>query len=104
MPELRQNFFTKEWAIIATERAKRPEELATHGPAQPVPSFVESCLFCPGNESKTPPEIMRYPASTSEPWAMRVIPNKFAALSRDVHPQEVCRLFGDALRASVFTK
>jgi galactose-1-phosphate uridylyltransferase len=26
MPELRQNFFTKEWVIIATERAKRPEE------------------------------------------------------------------------------
>ncbi len=32
MPELRQNFFTKEWVIIATERAKRPEELATHRP------------------------------------------------------------------------
>jgi UDPglucose--hexose-1-phosphate uridylyltransferase len=59
MPELRQNFFTKEWAIIATERAKRPEELATHRLAQTVPSFVESCLFCPGNESKTPPEIIR---------------------------------------------
>jgi UDPglucose--hexose-1-phosphate uridylyltransferase len=54
MPELRQNFFTKEWVIIATERAKRPEELATHRPAQTVPSFVETCPFCPGNESKTP--------------------------------------------------
>ena len=29
MPELRQNYFTKEWVIIATERAKRPEELAS---------------------------------------------------------------------------
>jgi UDPglucose--hexose-1-phosphate uridylyltransferase len=27
MPELRQNFFTKEWVVIATERAKRPEQL-----------------------------------------------------------------------------
>ncbi len=27
MPELRQNYFTKEWVIIATERAKRPEDL-----------------------------------------------------------------------------
>ena len=27
MPELRQNFFTKESVIIATERARRPEEL-----------------------------------------------------------------------------
>lgn len=86
MPELRQNFFTKEWVIIATERAKRPEELATHRPPQTVPSFVESCPFCPGNESKTPPELMRHPANTKEPWAVRVIPNKFAALSSEVQP------------------
>ena len=63
MPELRQNFFTKEWVIIATERAKRPEELATHRVVEPVPAFVESCPFCPGNESKTPPEVLRYPAN-----------------------------------------
>jgi UDPglucose--hexose-1-phosphate uridylyltransferase len=86
MPELRQNFFTKEWVIIATERARRPEELATHRPAQVVPSFVESCPFCPGNENKTPPEVMRFPKDVNEPWALRVIPNKFAALSRDAQP------------------
>jgi len=82
MPELRQNFFTKEWVIIATERAKRPEELATHRAAQSTPQFVESCPFCPGNESKTPPEVMRM----GEPWEVRVIPNKFAALSSEVQP------------------
>src|SRR5580700_3667270 len=86
MPELRQNYFTKEWVIIATERAKRPEELATHRPAQSLPPFVETCPFCPGNESKTPPEIMRFPANASQPWAVRVIPNKFAALSREAQP------------------
>jgi UDPglucose--hexose-1-phosphate uridylyltransferase len=86
MPELRQNFFTKEWVIIATERAKRPEEMATHRPTQTVPAFVESCPFCPGNESKTPPEIARSPKSASEPWAVRVIPNKFAALSSEIQP------------------
>jgi UDPglucose--hexose-1-phosphate uridylyltransferase len=86
MPELRQNFFTKEWVIIATERAKRPEELATHRPPQSVPSFVEGCPFCPGNESKTPPEVMRSPANGNDPWAVRVIPNKFAALSSEVQP------------------
>jgi UDPglucose--hexose-1-phosphate uridylyltransferase len=86
MPELRQNFFTKEWVIIATERAKRPEELATHRPVQPVPSFVEACPFCPGNENKTPPEVMRFPASANEPWVVRVIPNKFAALDSSAHP------------------
>ncbi len=86
MPELRQNFFTKEWVIIATERAKRPEDLATHRPPREVPSFVETCPFCPGNESKTPPEVTRYPMDSSEPWSVRVIPNKFAALSPDVQP------------------
>jgi UDPglucose--hexose-1-phosphate uridylyltransferase len=86
MPELRQNFFSKEWVIIATERAKRPEELATHRPVQQVPAFVETCPFCPGNESKTPPEVMRSPANAGEPWAVRVIPNKFAALSSDTQP------------------
>jgi UDPglucose--hexose-1-phosphate uridylyltransferase len=96
MPELRQNFFTKEWVIIATERARRPEELATHRSAQPVPSFLVTCPFCPGNENKTPPEVMRFPANASEPWAVRVIPNKFAALSKEeVQPtrslQDVCR-------------
>ena len=86
MPELRQNFFTKEWVIIATERAKRPEELATHRALEPTPAFVETCPFCPGNESRTPPEVMRSPGGPGEPWAVRVIPNKFAALSSDVQP------------------
>ena len=85
MPELRQNFFTKEWVIIATERAKRPEELATHRAIEPMPAFVETCQFCPGNESRTPSEVMRTPTGGA-PWAVRVIPNKFAALSSDVQP------------------
>ena len=29
MPQLRQNPATKEWVIIATERAKRPEDFQT---------------------------------------------------------------------------
>jgi UDPglucose--hexose-1-phosphate uridylyltransferase len=66
MPELRQNFFTKEWVIIATERAKRPAELATHRVAAPVASFGETCPFCPGNEHKTPPEVLRSPANSGE--------------------------------------
>jgi UDPglucose--hexose-1-phosphate uridylyltransferase len=91
MPELRQNFFTKEWVIFATERAKRPEELATHRVVQPVPSFVESCPFCPGNEAKTPPEILREPGKPGIPWAVRVIPNKFAALSSEAQPTRSLR-------------
>jgi hypothetical protein len=81
MPELRQNYFTKESVIIAAERAKRPEELASKRPAKVVPPLVEAGPFCAGNESKTPPEVMRFPANGSEPWQVRVVANKFAALS-----------------------
>jgi len=88
MPELRQNFLTKEWVIIATERAKRPEDLATHHVVKTVPAQVESCPFCPGNEGKTPPEVMRVPAADG-PWQVRVVPNKFAALDKDAQPTRI---------------
>jgi len=86
MPELRQNFFTKEWVIIATERAKRPKELARQQPLKKPAAFVPTCPFCPGNEDKTPPEVLRVPAAGSDPWQVRVIPNKFSALARDSQP------------------
>jgi UDPglucose--hexose-1-phosphate uridylyltransferase len=86
MPELRQNFATKEWVVIATERARRPEEMAQHRQRKEVAAFVPNCPFCPGNEGLTPPEILRVPASGASPWHVRVIPNKFAALARDTNP------------------
>jgi UDPglucose--hexose-1-phosphate uridylyltransferase len=86
MPELRQNFFTKEWVIIATDRAKRPEDLVVpHAPLL-VPRYLVSCPFCPGNEEKSPVEFLRYPADPAQPWAIRVVPNKFAALSSELQP------------------
>jgi UDPglucose--hexose-1-phosphate uridylyltransferase len=86
MSELRQNFATKEWVVIATERARRPEEMAKHHERKPLASFVANCPFCPGNEKLTPPEVLRVPASVEVPWHVRVIPNKFAALCREVEP------------------
>jgi hypothetical protein len=83
MSELRQNFLNKEWVIIATERAKRPEEMATHRPVRVILAFVETCVFCPSNESKTPREAMRFPADVAQSWAVRLVPNKLrSAFSR----------------------
>jgi UDPglucose--hexose-1-phosphate uridylyltransferase len=87
MPELRQNYFTKEWVVIATERAKRPEELKLKREPKVIPERVPSCPFCPGNENLTPPEVMRAAASAGDGWQVRVIPNKFSALAREVEPQ-----------------
>ncbi|HUJ94197.1 MAG TPA: DUF4931 domain-containing protein, partial [Terriglobales bacterium] len=90
MAELRQNYLTKEWVIIATERAKRPEELATRRQRPGQASLVPTCVFCPGNESKTPPEVMRYAAEDGS-WKVRVVGNKFAALSPNVQPIRTIR-------------
>ncbi len=84
MPELRQNFMTKEWVVIATERAKRPDQMAVHRATKPPVSYSPNCPFCPGHESQTPPEILRL--RNGDSWKARVVPNKFAALSPDCRP------------------
>ncbi len=85
MPELRQNRFTKEWVIMATERAKRPEELRVQRDSRPpLPSYSEKCPFCPGNEQMAPPAVMEMPPHGK--WQVRVVPNKFAALARQGEP------------------
>ncbi len=79
MPEIRHNIVTREWVIIATERAKRPEEFAATGTRREAAvARVADCPFCPGNEAKTPPETYRVERHGA--WQVRVVPNKFAAL------------------------
>jgi len=81
MPEFRKDPVTGRWVIIATERAKRPTDF--------VRETVEikggnNCPFCPGNETKTPPEVLAYRTNGSVPnspgWKLRVVPNKFPVL------------------------
>ncbi len=82
MPELRQNKTTREWVIIATERAKRPEEFKSKEQKKPLPEIKPDCVFCAGNEDKTPPESFRI-GLNGKGWKVRVMPNKFAALNPD---------------------
>ncbi|MBI1983430.1 MAG: galactose-1-phosphate uridylyltransferase [Acidobacteria bacterium] len=79
MPELRYNVITRDWVIIATERAKRPDQFVKKQEKKAVPPFVANCPFCPGNEKMTPPET--YVVPDSKTWQLRVTPNKFAALA-----------------------
>ena len=83
MSEIRQDITTNEWVIIATERAKRPHDFVR--PPKPLPpEFDPKCPFCPGNEDKTPPEVLAYRKDgrpNGPGWWIRVMPNKFAALS-----------------------
>ena len=81
MSELRQDPTTREWVIIAPERGKRPQP-EVKKVAETLPGWDASCPFCPGNESQTPGEVFRIPASGKDSdWKVRVVPNRFAALT-----------------------
>lgn len=90
MPELRLNVATKEWVIIATERAKRPEDFANKAYTLASDSAA-NCPFCPGKEAKTPPEVfaVREPGTLPDTggWRVRVIPNAFPALAPTGEPK-----------------
>jgi len=80
MSELRKDPVTGRWVIISTERRRRPTDFAVEK-IKPTAGF---CPFCPGNEDKTPPEILAFRTEGTPPnsrgWRLRVVPNKFPAL------------------------
>jgi len=81
LPELRKDPVTERWVIIATDRARRPTDFTR----QTVTLKGGFCPFCPGNEAKTPPEILAYRngngGERDKPgWTVRVVPNKYPAL------------------------
>jgi UDPglucose--hexose-1-phosphate uridylyltransferase len=89
MSQLRKDAISGRWVIIASERSKRPDDFR---PAQ-LEKKLETkgfCPFCEGDESKTPPEVfsLRKPgtAKNKPGWWVRVVPNKFPALSKGEPP------------------
>src|SRR5262245_51865364 len=79
MSEFRQDPLSRRWVIIGGERGGRPNE------------FVEAttrasgltCPFCAGHEGETPPAIATYGANGKAKWLVRVVPNKFPAVTVD---------------------
>jgi len=86
MSELRQNLATKDWVIIATDGAKRPDnfiETDTLPTIETEPIHDPDCPFCPGNEEPER-EIERRPNDDS--WQIRVVRNKYPALTQNGEP------------------
>jgi UDPglucose--hexose-1-phosphate uridylyltransferase len=73
MIEARVDPETGDWNIAAPRRAGRPVD----GTSAPKP-----CPFCPGNETMTPPEVLRVPAD-ADAWQVRVVPNLYALVATD---------------------
>jgi UDPglucose--hexose-1-phosphate uridylyltransferase len=80
VPELRQDPIVGRWVIISTERARRPSDFIVKVPER----RREPCVFCPGQESRTPGEVWALRPKAHAPngpgWLVRVVPNRFPAL------------------------
>jgi len=82
MSEFRQNYATKEWVIVAPERARRPMTIAADATSSElVEQWKADCPFCSGNEALTGSELYR--TGTEHAWSMRTVRNKFSALTMD---------------------
>lgn len=79
--ELRTDPLTGDRVIVAPGRAERPQPLGGSA-AQPRPPRSDpTCPFCPGNEAETPTELYRLPPGQGTGWRVRVVANKYPALS-----------------------
>lgn len=85
MSELRQNLATREWVIIATDRATKPMDFVAPARKADVSEREENCPFCPGNETLNGPEAFAVRPEGSQAngpdWRLRVVPNKYPALT-----------------------
>jgi galactose-1-phosphate uridylyltransferase len=96
--ELRHDWLSDRWVIIAPQRTQRPDDFARTCDSSPIVSRnrpTESelgCPFCRGHEKETPPPLAVYSAQgpctasaelscNNEPWLVRVVPNKFPAVN-----------------------
>ena len=81
MAELRKDPLLERWVLIAEERAEKPQEFVD----RPVVRRSGSCPFCEGSELETPHEVLalRKPGTPpdSPGWRVRVIPNKYPAVT-----------------------
>lgn len=91
MSQLRQDVVSGRWVIIASERSKRPDDFRPAASAEKKNGPGAFCPFCEGNESKTPAEVaaLRGASAADTPgWRVRVVPNKFPALTPGTAPAE----------------
>ncbi len=89
--ELRKDYLIDRWAVIATERSRRPTDFAKPRKTSATNSV---CPLCLGNEHMTPPAVLVYLKSNREivkdhdtdglrhkNWLIRCIPNLYPAFS-----------------------
>ncbi len=80
MFELRRDPIVGRQVFIAEDRASRPNDFLERDSADSADQSPADCPFCAGHEEQTPEAELEVSAATSS-WQVRVVPNKFPALS-----------------------
>ncbi len=79
--ELRIDPISGRRVLIAEERAGRPNEfLGKESPSCEQATTGRECPFCAGNEELTPEGLLEVAAETGS-WQVRVVPNKYPAVT-----------------------
>ncbi len=85
MPEIRVDPLSGHKTIVAADRATRPGGGVSAAPPEPID--VATDPFAEGHEDQTPPELHAVRPDGGAPngpgWTVRVVPNKYPALSPD---------------------
>ncbi len=86
LTELRQDLVTGDWVVIATGRAKKPEEFAANKRVVIEEDSTKPCFFCHPEETGQEEDVLMYQTAEGE-WSLRVFPNKYPAFSRGRIPK-----------------
>ncbi len=84
--ELRFNIVSKDWVVIATGRARRPETFKKEK-RKVMKEPAETCPFCHIETQETPALIFSKGKKIKDPqvipkdWTLAVVPNKFPAVT-----------------------
>jgi UDPglucose--hexose-1-phosphate uridylyltransferase len=81
-PRIHRHSLAARTVVVAPKRADRPSDLDAAG------TIVGSCPFCVGQESQTPPDVLRTPADATLPWQARIIPNRYPVVELCDSPSE----------------
>ena len=77
--ELRQDIVSGDWVVIATGRAKRPDEFGNFQRIQDDKG-IEACLFEDPEATGQEKDVLIYHKADGD-WTLRVFPNKYPAFS-----------------------
>jgi UDPglucose--hexose-1-phosphate uridylyltransferase len=90
LTEIRVDPLSGHRTIVARDRAERPGAFFAIEPPEPID--VAEDPFAPGHEDRTPPEVAAVRPDGSAPdtpgWTVRVVPNRYPALTPDAPEPE----------------